>query len=54
MTSFHEQKIQQALEDLYAKKIPLILAAAKAHDVDYITLTRRTKGGILKQEIRLA
>jgi hypothetical protein len=54
MTSSHEQKIQQALEDLHAKKFPSIRAAAKAYDVNYVTLTRRSKGGILRQEARLA
>lgn len=52
MTSFNEQKIQQALDDLDAQKFPSLRAVAKAHDIDHSTLTRRSKGGISKQEAR--
>jgi hypothetical protein len=54
MTSFREQKVQQALEDLRTQKFPSARAAAKAHGVNYVTLNRRSKGGISKQEARLA
>jgi hypothetical protein len=48
VTSFYEQKIQQALEDLDAQKFPSIRAVAKAHDIPLATLNRRSKGGISK------
>jgi hypothetical protein len=54
MASFQEQKIQQALEDLRAQKFPSVRAAAKAHGINHVTLNRRSKGGISKQEARLA
>jgi helix-turn-helix, Psq domain len=54
MASFQEQKIQQALEDLRTQKFPSVRAAAKAHGVNHVTLNRRSKGGISKQEARLA
>ena len=52
MTSFNEQKIQQALEDLDAQRFPSVRAAAKAHNVPFATLNRRSKGGISRQEAR--
>jgi hypothetical protein len=54
MASFHEQKLQQALEDLHAQKFSSIRAAAKAHNVHQATLHRRSKGGISKPEARVA
>lgn len=54
MASSFEQKIQQALGDLRAKKFASIRAAAKAHNIDPTTLNRRSKGGISKQDARAA
>jgi len=43
MTSFHEQRIQQALEDLRIKKFASVRAAAKAHGVDHVIFVARSK-----------
>ena len=52
MTSFHEQKIEQALEEFDSHRFPSIRAAAKAHNLPPTTLNRRIQGGISKQEAR--
>jgi hypothetical protein len=54
MASFHKQRLQQTLKDFRAQKLLSIRAAAKAHNVDHITLHWRSKGGTSKQETRAA
>jgi hypothetical protein len=48
MASSNEQKLQQVLKDVQAQKFSLIRAAAKAHDINHLTLSQRYKGGISK------
>ena len=41
----NEKRLQEALDELLKGKHPSVRAAAKAHDVNHVTLGRRMKGG---------
>ena len=50
MTSFYEQKIRQALEDLDTQRFLLVRATAKVHNLLLTTLEKQ--GWNIKQEAR--